>query len=604
MKDVHPGADFSSTPQRNFLNALGMKATKVKVRVALLVLSILSWMLWGPRFPLKSFRSRPKIDWQPCLEDSSFLCGYLEVPTDYENPSAGTSLLALTNYPATCPSSERLGIIITNFGGPGVPGREASFASAARIQGFTGNRHDIISFDQRGLGRSTPKVNCFGSALKYEMFKTNTVFETTFSVPNDPFSAAGRAVLVEQQKEALALEETQGALCAQTVGADALGYMSTTTTVYDMEEISRVMEGDDALINFWGGSYGTIVGAYLGNMLPHKAGKILIDGVVPGDMWSNEHYDSQALLRLLLTDSEKTYQFYLSECFKAGRDHCALSNSDDESPKDIEKRIDDLVDRLQLQPLRVTNYTRPGYLTSGGVRSTLFTALQMPEIWTLYAEMLASVINGTDPAALMRMVYRPYSDPSPRPEPDGYQETGQGELLRLAISCGDGLPYAGDEKWPTAEEIVDRILVTLETFPRFGATVHLMEQHGGCHFWPGTGVGPKHFTGPFNNTLATPMLIVANTYDPITPYASAQIVKTTMGDSARLLLQDAPGHSYLAPTTACATKVISDYFARGVVPDDAEMRCEREVENYFVQNGVIQANPKIVENVVGKDSRF
>jgi hypothetical protein len=82
------------------------------------------------------------------------------------------------------------------------------------------------------------------------MFKTNTVFETTFSVPKDPFSAAGRAVLIEQQKEALALEETQGTMCAQTTGAEALGYMSTTTTIYDMEEISRVMEGEDVLINF------------------------------------------------------------------------------------------------------------------------------------------------------------------------------------------------------------------------------------------------------------------------------------------------------------------------------------------------------------------
>ncbi|KAJ6461039.1 TAP-like protein-domain-containing protein [Mycena sanguinolenta] len=599
----------SGTRRRAVPDAFGMKANKFNVRAAaLILLSVSCWMLWGPRFSLKSlsFHSRPRIDWQPCLEDSSFLCasGYLEVPTDYDNPSAGTSKLALTNYPATCPRSERLGIIITNYGGPGVPGREASFASGARLQGLTGNRHDIISFDQRGLGRSTPKVNCFGSALKYQLFKTNTVFETTFSLPRDPFSAAGRAVLVEQQKEALALEETQGALCEQTIGAEALGYMSTTTTIYDMEEISRVMEGENALINFWGGSYGTIVGAYLGNMLPHKAGKILIDGVVPGDMWSNEHYDSQALLRLLLTDSEKTYQFFLSECFKAGPDRCALCNPEDKSSKDIEKRIDDLNDRLQLQPLRVTNYTRPGFFTSGGVRSTLFHALQMPELWTRYAQMLAGVINNTDSAALMRMVYRPYSDSSPRPQPDGYQETGQGELLRLAISCGDGLPYAKGEKWPTAEEIVDKILVTLETLPRFGATVHLMEQHGGCHFWPGTGVGPTRFRGPFNKTLATPTLIVANTHDPITPYASAKIVKATMGESARLLLQDVPGHSYLAPTTDCAAKVISGYFADGVVPENPETYCEREVENYFVHNSDIQVNPKLVEDLIGKESGY
>jgi pimeloyl-ACP methyl ester carboxylesterase len=114
----------------------------------------------------------------------------------------------------------------------------------------TGNKYDIISFDQRGLGHSTPKVNCFGSARSYEAFKANTVFETTFSVPEDPFSPAGRAVMIEQQKEVLALEEVQATVCANTMGGKVLGYMSTTTTIYDMEEISRVLEGADALINF------------------------------------------------------------------------------------------------------------------------------------------------------------------------------------------------------------------------------------------------------------------------------------------------------------------------------------------------------------------
>ncbi|KAF7368853.1 hypothetical protein MVEN_00210800 [Mycena venus] len=639
MKEtIDAEVDLFNESQRNQPRP-GMRVKRSRLMAGLVILPLLCWIYWGPFFSLRSFRARSKIDWRPCHEDSSFLCGYLEVPTDYENPSAGTSKLALTNYPATCSKSERLGIIITNFGGPGVPGRQASFASGARIQKVTGNRHDIISFDQRGLGRSTPKVNCFGSALKYQMFKTNTVFETTFSVPKDPFSAAGRAVLVEQQKEALALEETQGALCAETMGADVLGYMSTTTTIYDMEEISRVMEGEDTLINFvrcflpgqnsstdiwtqvgrllwqvpihlscmvllFTTTAGTIVGAYLGNMLPHKAGKIYIDGVVPGDMWSNEHYESQALLRLLLTDSEKTYQLYLSECFKAGPDHCALSNTEDESPKGIEKRIDDFIDKLQLQPLRLTNYTRPGYLTSGGVRSTFFIALQFPEIWATYARMLASAINDSNPAPLARMIYPPYSDPSPSPEYDGYVETGQGELLRLAISCGDALPYAKGEKWPTADEIVDNILVTMEKYPRFGATVHLMEQHGGCHFWPGTGVGPTRFTGPFNKTLATPTLIVANTHDPITPYASAKIVKEMMGNSARLLLQGSAGHSYLAPTTDCAAKVISGYFAKGIIPEDPETWCEREVDNYFVDTAALQVNPKLVEEVLGKDSKF
>ncbi|KAJ6570019.1 hypothetical protein B0H10DRAFT_2108868 [Mycena sp. CBHHK59/15] len=488
------------------------------------------------------------IDWQPCHENPSFLCGYLEVSTDYSNPSAGTSKLALTNY-----------LLRSN------PGRDASFGIAPRVQNLTGNRHDIVSFDQRGLGHSLPKVNCFGSALAYEQFKTNTVFETTFSVPKDPFSAEGRAVLIEQQKEALALEQTQGQ-------SEALGYMSTTTTIYDMEEISRVMEGEDALINFVRFIPSrSIVGAYLGNMLPHKSGKILIDGIVPGDMWSNEQYDSQVLLRLFLTDSEKTYQLYLSDCAKAGPRHCALSNAGDTGPQDIEDRIDAFIDKLQDQPMMVSNYTRPGYLTSGGVRSTFFNMTQMPESWALYARMLASAINDADGAPLMRLIAHKYTAPEPPADPE-------------ATCILAKMTYKPGEAWPTAEGIVDDILVTLGEYPRFGATM-------GLPFWPGTGVGPERFT----KTLATPMLIVSNTHDPVTPYAAGKIVRETMGSSARHLVQGAAGHSYLTPTTRCATKVVQGYFADGIIPEEPETWCEREVENYFVQSSDLAVNSAAVK---------
>ncbi|KAF9466084.1 TAP-like protein-domain-containing protein [Collybia nuda] len=522
------------------------------------------------------------VDWKPCAENHKFLCGYLNVPTDYSNPSLGTSRLALTKYPANCSTSERLGIVITNYGGPGGPGRDISFQHASEAQQQTGGRYDIISFDQRGLGHSIPKVDCFGSALSYEVFKANTVHETTFSVPKDPFSSSGKGILVEQQKQALALEEAQATVCGNTMGAETLGYMSTTTTIYDMEEISRVLEGKDALINFWGGSYGSIVGAYLGHMLPHKAGRILISGIVPADMWANEHYESQVLLRLLLTDSEKTYQWYLEDCANAGPTRCALSNYGDSGPKDIEKRIDAFLDKLQDQPMIVSNHSRPGILTSGGVRQTLFVALQAPGIWSRYARMLASAINDDNGAPLLRMVTRELTEASPPQDSEGYTYTGQEPLLRLAISCGDARPYGKNEKRPTAGEIVDSILETMKESPRFGATVHLMEQHGGCQFWPGTGVGPERYFGPFNKTLATRTLILSNTHDPITPYAAGKIVQRTMGASSHLLVQGSAGHSYLSPTTECATKIIQQYFVQGILPDGSESKCEREVKNIFV----------------------
>jgi hypothetical protein len=68
------------------------------------------------------------------------------------------------------------------------------------------------------------------------------------------------------------------------------------------------------------------------------------------------------------------------------------------------------------------------------------------------------------------MVAREFSEASPPPGSEGYVYTGQEALLRLAISCGDARPYGKDEKWPTAEDMVDSILETMKESPRFGAT--------------------------------------------------------------------------------------------------------------------------------------
>lgn len=135
----------------------------------------------------------------------------------------------------------------------------------------------------------------------------------------------------------------------------------------------------------------------------------------------------------------------------------------------------------------VSNHSRPGILTSGVVRrtlykvlvsssltllnpETLFSTLQVPGIWARYARMLAGAINDGNGAPLLRMVAREFTEASPPQDSEGYTYTGQEPLLRLAISCGDARPYGKDEKFPTAEKMVDSILETLKESPRFGAT--------------------------------------------------------------------------------------------------------------------------------------
>lgn len=81
---------------------------------------------------------------------------------------------------------------------------------------------------------------------------------------------------------------------------------------------------------------------------------------------------------------------------------------------------------------------------------------------------------------------------------------------RLAISCADSTVPRTVEDYPTAEDLADEVIRTMEdTSMRFGSVVEYGEGDGGCQFWPYR--SPGRFTGPWNATLDTPMLIISNT---------------------------------------------------------------------------------------------
>jgi pimeloyl-ACP methyl ester carboxylesterase len=167
------------------------------------------------------------------------------VPKDYYNASAGFATIAVSKRPASVPASERLGSIFLNPGGPGGSGFEFTFRIAPYLSDILEGRYDLIGFDPRGIGQTVPKVLCFSSKLAYQMFKAGTVLDHGFNIGPDPFSSEGRFHLLEQHRELLALQQAEYERCGEAMG-DELRYMSTSTVVRDIEEMSRAFEGEDA----------------------------------------------------------------------------------------------------------------------------------------------------------------------------------------------------------------------------------------------------------------------------------------------------------------------------------------------------------------------
>jgi pimeloyl-ACP methyl ester carboxylesterase len=103
--------------------------------------------------------SPPTLTWTDC--GAGLQCGTVTVPLDYSNARGDTIKIALIRKRAT-DQSRRVGSLLMNPGGPGQSGIQFLrnvIPSFARLNA----RFDLVSFDPRGVGQSTP-VHCLSAA--------------------------------------------------------------------------------------------------------------------------------------------------------------------------------------------------------------------------------------------------------------------------------------------------------------------------------------------------------------------------------------------------------------------------------------------------------
>ncbi|HEX4866066.1 MAG TPA: alpha/beta hydrolase [Acidimicrobiales bacterium] len=193
------------------------------------------------------------IDWAGC--GGGFQCATVAVPVDYADPGGATLELALIRRPAGSPD-RRIGTLLVNPGGPGASGVRRvrrGFTISAEVA----DRFDIVGFDPRGVGDSTP-VSC-GSTV--------AAFRGQDLDPDTPdearaLDAAARAVADE---------------CASTEG-DRLGHLGTVEVVHDIEVIRRDL--GEVQISFVGLSYGTLIALLWADAYPGSVRAAVLDGVV------------------------------------------------------------------------------------------------------------------------------------------------------------------------------------------------------------------------------------------------------------------------------------------------------------------------------------
>ncbi|KAE8257354.1 hypothetical protein A4X13_0g2406 [Tilletia indica] len=529
--------------------------------------------------PVSHAAAAPLAPWKQCPghEHQAFQCSYVRVPKDYFDKSKGHAYVAVSKYSATARGEDFRGAIYLNPGGPGASGIEFSYGIAETLSLIFKGRYHIIGFDPRGIGATRPIVDCFGSTRAFQLFKAGTALERAFDVAPNTFSEEGRQILLRQLTEAQALKQAEMEICNRTMG-DELRYMGTATVVRDISYLNfEGGLGEGHPINFIGYSYGTVLGAYLVNMLPASSiGHVVIDGVTSAPGWSSipaERWLSSGWM----SDTEKAYNWVIKECSEVGPELCAVAKEKGEDPEKITDRLMAFFDKLYQQPLAVPYGPQPGILTSGMARATLYQTTNVPSLFLAVAPSLVEAMagNGTQ---LYYLAIQTFST--------DLHEKDQNELSRAAVSCGDAPPYedpkAGNWPTPSPELLLNLTLHNFKTYtPHFAASALSMEPDGGCEWHPASGRTPDRFTGPWNSTLNTPMLIISNTADPITPLSSGEEIHELMGDSSSLLIVNQPGHSSLAGVSQCSIKTLQDYFLDDRLPEEGKV-CERD-EGIFGQ---------------------
>ncbi|KAG7446178.1 alpha/beta-hydrolase [Guyanagaster necrorhizus] len=468
------------------------------------------------------------LEWVDCY--TGFQCSNLKVPLNYSNPDSNeTIVLAIIQYPSPLPvnSTDYKGPLLFNDGGPGGSGVDYVLEQGVYYSQMFQDQYDIVGFDPRGVARST-RVSFYETGVERALWGYNIAVEL-MGRPDGVANAWAQATITGQ----LAAERDTG----------ILAHINTDQTARDMLKITEAYGREK--LQYWGFSYGTVLGVTFAAMFPDKIERMVLDGVVDADnyyatLWSDN-----------LLDSNKTLQTFFDGCFQVGPDGCPFYAS---SPDTIKQNLDDLYTAIRARPLPVRLPTGYGVVDYARMHYSVFAALYTPQSSFLtLAQGLSDLAQGNGDIIFNMTYFSPFEcscdDPSAL-------LTASVQDSMIAIICNDGLPVPRNVE--AAEEYYADLSAQFE-WASIWAGIRI-----GCSGWPDY---PKtNFRGPFTGNTSYPILFVANTADPVAPLSAAKKMASGF-DGSVVLTQDSPGHCSIAANSPCTEGYIRDYFINGTLPE-------------------------------------
>ncbi|MEU8613123.1 alpha/beta hydrolase [Actinoplanes sp. NPDC048791] len=478
-----------------------------------------------PFAPAPAAGTAAPIGWHSCstgqddqlgaaLDAAGAQCAEVTVPVDYRRPRGRTIAVAISRIRATDPGRRR-GVLLTNPGGPGVPGLPLALLAPSMPE--LAARYDFVGMDPRFVGRSAP-LHC--------------------DWPTDTFTrSAGPDLRTFRTGVDLMRDLARG---CRNLDPDLLPFASTRNTARDLDAVRRAL--GERRISYLGVSYGTYLGAVYLQEFGSHADRFVLDSAADPTVYGPGLFtrNGPAIAAALRNWAG----------WAAGHGDYHLGTTTAQVLATVD-RINQVAGR---RPLRIGPYAVDGRL----VPYLLFAGL-FDDSDAAYAA-LSDTVRTLDAARHGRAV-------TPSPALDQF-------LAGVLTGTGAATDRAGTPVL-CADRAVSRLPATYfrdiqdhrASEPLFGPMTRNITP---CAFWPTDPVEPA--TTIDNDA---PAMVVSATGDPATPYAGQLVMHHALSGSRQVTLRSAFRHgAYLGAGNACVDDAVTAYLLGGPLPA-TDLICER-----------------------------
>jgi len=450
------------------------------------------------------------------MRDPREKCGTVTVPLNYQDPNGKTITIEVSQIATAKPGKMR-GYLLLNPGGPALPGLDMPSTMAPTLPASVPDEYDLIGFDPRGVGHSTP-ISCG--------------LPSSSDAAPFPYPAADGSI-----QQNIAAARTIAGDCAKI--GNELQYFTTANTARDMDRIRLALGA--AKISYWGQSYGSYLGAIYTTLFPQHTDRMVLEGNVdPNEVWSQQIQLWNQGMNDRFPDAARV----------AAADNAKLGLGS--TVAQVTKTYLALADHLDQTPAAVPGTTLS--LSGTVLREVSYelllhnnTLAPLAQFWKAAADLAAGKAPTAADTAVLHQVFG--STPAEPGVPADNQAT-----MTMALICGD-------TSW--SHNVASYAAATAAARAKYPLSDGMPDNIWPCAFWSKAPIEP-----PVKVTSNGPrdILLLQNRRDNATPWEGALDMAKALGHRAGFVGVDNGGHYVYGTGSTCADQATIAFLTMGTLP--------------------------------------